>query len=105
MSAPALEAIRIAPAPRARASAAPISLERLAGFAARLLDVPVALVSLLDGGPPYASPEQGGGWRARRLAPLSRTLDQHAVRSGLPLVLEDARTHPLVREHPGLWMG
>ena len=105
MSVTSPEAIRI-PALGPHAPASQATLERLAAFAERMLEVPVSLISLVDGERPVSSPEgNGDAWRARRAAPLSRSLDQYAVRSGRPLLIEDARIHPLVRENPVVWMG
>jgi diguanylate cyclase (GGDEF)-like protein/PAS domain S-box-containing protein len=78
-------------------------LERIAAFAVRLLDLPVAIVALADGTRAVAG--QADGWRSRLEAPIARTLCHLTVLSGRPLVIEDARTHPLVAENPLLWMG
>ena len=95
------------PAAEPRALAAPEPLARLAAVVARTLDVPLALVSLVGSERPFAS--AGGSridaWRTRRDAPLSRTLCGIPAASGRPLVLEDAREHPPVRENPALWLG
>ncbi|HEX8391151.1 MAG TPA: EAL domain-containing protein [Longimicrobium sp.] len=77
---------------------------RLAGFAARLMSAPVCVVSLVDGRAPYTA-GTGDEWRARREAPLSRSLCRVTVQGGLPLLLEDARQHPAVRAEPALWLG
>jgi len=100
-----LEVIRIAGASRPRDPAATQALERLASFAERMLEVPVSLITLVDGGRPYSAPAPAEGWRARREAPLSRSLDQYAASSGHAVLMEDARTHPIVRDNPALWMG
>ncbi|HEU0054018.1 MAG TPA: diguanylate cyclase, partial [Longimicrobium sp.] len=82
------------------------ALSQLAAYAERMLEVPVALVSLVDGDGTFSA---GGGsadaWRARREAPLSRSLCRYAVASGRPLVIEDARVHPIVRDDPVVWLG
>ena len=87
--------------------AAPDALQRVAGYAAQMLDVPVALISLLGEARAFAagSEGEGEGWRARREAPLARTLCQYAVAAGRPLLIDDAREHPLVRENPVAWLG
>jgi GAF domain len=76
------------------------ALDRLARLAARVLDAPVALVSLVDrdrqvfaGCIGLAEP-----WATRRETPLSHSLCQHAVDGREPLVLPDVRTHPLLRQ-------
>ncbi|HEY0932168.1 MAG TPA: SpoIIE family protein phosphatase [Trebonia sp.] len=68
-------------------------MERFARLAARVLDVPVALVSLVEadrqvfpGAVGLAEP-----WATMRYTPLSHSLCQHVITSGSPLVLPDAR--------------
>ncbi|MDT7551685.1 MAG: hypothetical protein QOI16_221 [Pseudonocardiales bacterium] len=65
----------------------------------RWLDVPVALVSLVQ-------PEQQvfpgmvglpEPWATQRCTPLSHSFCQHVVTTTAPLIVEDAREHPLVR--------
>jgi signal transduction histidine kinase len=65
------------------------------------LNVPVALVSLVDEDRQFFKsciglPEP---WASRRGTPLSHSFCQHAVASAQPLVIEDAREHPLVRDN------
>jgi PAS domain S-box-containing protein/diguanylate cyclase (GGDEF)-like protein len=79
--------------------------ERLASFAARLLHVPVSVISLVGTERPYSAGEPGDAWRMRREAPLARSLCGVAVSSGEPLVLNDAREHPAVRRNPAVWLG
>ena len=79
--------------------------ERLAAFAARLLHVPVSVLSLVDAERPFSAGEQGDTWRMRREAPLTRSLCGLAVDSGQPLLIEDAREHPVVRQNPAVWLG
>jgi diguanylate cyclase (GGDEF)-like protein/PAS domain S-box-containing protein len=79
--------------------------ERLASFAARLLHVPVSVISLVGTERPYSAGEPGDAWRMRREAPLARSLCGVAVSSGEPLVLSDAREHPAVRRNPAVWLG
>jgi hypothetical protein len=77
------------------------ALDRLAGLAARILNAPVALVSLVDrdrqvyvGCIGLEEP-----WASRRETPLSHSLCQHAVATREPLVLSDVREHPGLREN------
>jgi diguanylate cyclase (GGDEF)-like protein/PAS domain S-box-containing protein len=79
--------------------------ERLASFAARLLQAPVSVVSLVGTDRPFSAGEPGDAWRLRREAPLARSLCGVAVSSGEPLVLNDAREHPAVRRNPAVWLG
>ena len=74
------------------------SFDRLTWLAAHVLGAPVALVSLVDDHrqffkSAYGLPEP---WASRRQTPLSHSFCQHVVASSLPLVIEDARKHPLV---------
>jgi PAS domain S-box-containing protein/diguanylate cyclase (GGDEF)-like protein len=79
--------------------------ERLASFAARLLQVPVSVLSLVGSERPFSAGEPGDAWRPRREAPLARSLCGVAVSLGEPLVLSDARQHPAVRRNPAVWLG
>jgi len=77
------------------------AFERFARLVRRQLGVPVALVTLVSADEqvfPGASglPEP---WQSTRRTPLSHSFCQHVVRSADPLVISDARTHPLVREN------
>src|ERR1700754_3072342 len=77
------------------------AFDRLTSTAARLLEAPVALVSFVDHDRQFFKSCVGLGepWRTRRETPLSHSFCRHAIESGEPLVIEDARTHPLVREN------
>jgi signal transduction histidine kinase len=77
------------------------AFDRLTRLASHALDVPVALVSLVDEDRQFFKsciglPEP---WSSRRGTPLSHSFCQHAVASAEPLVIEDAREHPLVRDN------
>lgn len=80
------------------------SFDRYARMVCRALDVPVALVSLVEpdrqvltgacGLPPEVD--------AERQTPLSHSFCQHVVADRAPLVVDDARTHPRVRDNPAI---
>ena len=77
---------------------------QLARLAARLTHSPTALVSLVDedrqvfkGACGVAEPWGSEGW-----TPLSHSFCKHVVASGGPLVVEDAREHPLLRDNPAI---
>ncbi|WP_433505882.1 SpoIIE family protein phosphatase [Pseudonocardia halophobica] len=78
--------------------------ERLDGFAAwvrETLDVPVALVSLVQADA-QVFPGMTGlpePWATKRSTPLSHSFCQHVVLTTEPLVITDAREHPLVRDN------
>ncbi len=76
------------------------ALDRVAALVCDLLQVPVALVSLVDEERQVFPGQRGLG--EVRQTPLSHSFCQHVVRSGEPLVVDDARSHPLVKENPAV---
>ena len=77
------------------------AFDRLARLASRLLHAPVALVSLVDADRQFFKsciglPEPWSSWRE---TPLSHSFCQHTVAAHEPLVISDARDHPLVRDN------
>ncbi|WP_406286115.1 GAF domain-containing SpoIIE family protein phosphatase [Streptomyces sp. NBC_00209] len=87
-----LEALRLA----GLTAAADPGMDRFARLVARLLRVPVSLVSLLEPDRQVFPGMFGmsGRWAARRETPLSHSFCQHVVADGGPLVLSDTRVHP-----------
>ncbi|MGC4896382.1 SpoIIE family protein phosphatase [Micromonospora sp. DT31] len=75
------------------------SFDRFARLVGDLLDVPVALVSLVDADRQFFPGAAGlpEPWADRRQTPLSHSLCQHVVDIEMPLVLPDARLYPRVR--------
>ena len=75
--------------------------DRLTRLAAKVLRVPIALVSLVDEDRQFFKSCVGlpEPWANERGTPLSHSFCQHAVNSGEPLVIPDAREHPLVRDN------
>lgn len=78
--------------------------DRFAAMTRRLLDVPVALVTLVDaarqvfpGAAGLAEPLS-----TERCTPLSHSFCQHVVTSGRPLVVADARVDDRVRDNPAI---
>src|SRR4051812_3314069 len=96
VSTPGAVALRMQPAP------APDALPRLAAMAERMLQVPVAIITLAAGRAYCGAAAADPRWRARRDAPLSRSLCRIPAASGRPLLVEDARRHPAVLENPVL---
>lgn len=80
------------------------SFDRLTRLAARLLSAPVALVSLVDADRQFFKSCVGlpEPWATVRETPLSHSFCQHAVATRAPLLIEDAREHPLVRENAAI---
>jgi diguanylate cyclase (GGDEF)-like protein/PAS domain S-box-containing protein len=74
------------------------SFDRLTELAADVLNAPLALVSLVDENRQFFKACVGlpEPWASEREAPLSHTYCQYVVDRGEPLVIEDARSHPLV---------
>ncbi|WFE34127.1 SpoIIE family protein phosphatase [Micromonospora sp. WMMD975] len=77
------------------------AFDRFARLVGDLLDVPVALVSLVDADRQFFPGETGLSqpWAARRETPLSHSFCQHVVDTEAPMVLPDARLYPRVRQN------
>jgi hypothetical protein len=77
------------------------SFDRHARLAAQVLNAPVALVSLVDSDRQFFKSCLGlpQPWASQREAPLSHSFCQHAVASRLPLIVDDAREHELLRDN------
>ncbi len=77
------------------------SFDRLTRLAVRLLQVPVALISLVDERRQFFKSHSGftEPWATKRQTPLSHSFCQHVVSSGEPLIIDDAKCHPLVRDN------
>ena len=80
------------------------AFDRLTRLAARILNAPLALISLVDEDRQFFKSSQGLAepWASRRETPLSHSFCQHVVGRGESLVIEDARQHPLVRDNPAI---
>jgi GAF domain-containing protein len=78
--------------------------ERLTALASRLLHAPVSLISIVEGRRQFLKSAAGLGEPAasERGTPLSHSFCQHVVTSAEPLVVADARLHPLVRDNPAV---
>jgi hypothetical protein len=73
--------------------------DRLTRLVSKSLGAPVALISLVDADRQWFKSAVGlpEPWASRRETPLSHSFCRHVVASGEPLVVTDARAHPLVR--------
>jgi signal transduction histidine kinase len=80
------------------------AFDRLTRLAARLLRAPMALVSLVDADRQFFKSCVGLPVEVAtaRETPLSHSFCQHAVERAQPLVIDDARMHPLVRDNAAL---
>jgi GAF domain len=77
------------------------SFDRLARLAAHVLHAPVALVSLVDSDRQFFKSCLGlpEPWATRRGSPLTHSFCQHAVANREPLLVTDARVHPVLRDN------
>lgn len=77
------------------------TLERLTGLVAKVLRVPVVLISLIEPGRQFFASHCGlpEPWNSRRQTALSHSFCQHVVTSRQPFVVSDARQHPAVRDN------
>ncbi|WP_431884713.1 GAF domain-containing SpoIIE family protein phosphatase [Micromonospora wenchangensis] len=77
------------------------AFDRFARLVSDLLDVPVALVSLVTETRQFFPGAVGlpEPWAARRQTPLSHSFCQHVIDTEIPLVLPDARLYPRVRDN------
>ena len=77
------------------------AFDRLTRLASRALSAPIALVSLVEADRQvlagrFGLPEPWATWRH---TPLSYSFCQYVVSSGEPLLVVDARTHPVLRDN------
>jgi serine phosphatase RsbU (regulator of sigma subunit) len=80
---------------------ADVAFDRIAGLARTVLNVPVALVSLVDR-ERQVFPGQSGlpaPWCDSRSTPLTHSFCQHVVRTRAPLVVADARLDPALKSN------
>jgi GAF domain-containing protein len=77
------------------------SFDRLARLAAHVLHAPVALVSLVDKDRQFFKSCLGlpEPWAGQRESPLTHSFCQHAVANREPLLVSDAREHPVLRDN------
>jgi hypothetical protein len=79
-------------------------LQTLARLCAKLLDVPVALISLVEAERQFLAAAIGfpQPWAGERQTRLSHSFCQHVVVSRQPFVVSDARENPLLRDSPAI---
>jgi diguanylate cyclase (GGDEF)-like protein/PAS domain S-box-containing protein len=78
--------------------------DELARIVTWLLDVSAATVSLVDDHRQFFAGQCGvtGTAAEERGTPIEASFCQHAVAAGRPLIVEDAREHPLLRDNPAI---
>lgn len=76
-------------------------LDTLARLCAKMLEVPIVLLSLVDADRQFFAAACGLSepFASDRQTSLSRSFCQHVVTSRRPFVVSDAREHPLVRDN------
>jgi len=77
------------------------SFDRLTRLASRILKTPISLMSLVDVDRQFFKSFVGlpEPWATTRETPLSHSFCQHVVATGEPLIINDARTEPLVQDN------
>jgi hypothetical protein len=80
------------------------AFDRHARLAAQVLNAPVALVSLVHADRQFFKSCLGlpEPWATQRGTPLSHSFCQHAVTTRVPLIVDDAREHELLRDNPAI---
>jgi two-component system cell cycle sensor histidine kinase/response regulator CckA len=80
------------------------AFDRMTRLAARLLGAPISLIALGGGDRQIFKSAVGlpEPFATRRSTPPSYSFCRHVIESGAPLVIEDARRHPLVRTNPAI---
>lgn len=80
------------------------ALDAVSRLAALVLGVPTGLVSIVDSSGQRFVGAAGlsGELEAARGTPLSHSYCKHVVESGLPLIVGDARTHPVTTGNPAI---
>jgi PAS domain S-box-containing protein len=80
------------------------AFDRLTRMAARLLGAPISLISLVSDERQFFKSTTGlpEPWATSRTAPLSFSFCSTVAGTGEPLVVEDARRHPLLRHSQAL---
>lgn len=80
------------------------SFDRLTSLASRITNSPVSLVSLIDANRQFFKSQIGlpEPFATLRETPLSHSFCKHVVAENSPLVVEDARDHPFLKDNPAV---
>jgi len=75
--------------------------DRLTQLASRIIGAPVSLVSIVAADRQYFKSMVGlpEPWASERQTPLSHSFCQHVVTSNEPLIVTDAREHPVLKDN------
>jgi GAF domain-containing protein len=79
-------------------SPADAAFDRLTRLAAKIIQAPIALVTLVDGDRQFFKSAVGvpEPWKSRRGTPLTHSFCKHVVATARELVVGDARAHPVL---------
>jgi PAS domain S-box-containing protein len=78
-----------------------VEFDRVTRVATRALGAPVAQFNVITEAEQVSASSVGPGpWQGRRAVPRDASYCQHVLDTGQALVIDDARTHPLVCENP-----
>ncbi len=80
------------------------AFDRLTSLASKIVKAPVSLVSLVDADRQFFKSFVGLAepWASKRETPISHAFCQHVVAQNEPLIVNDAREHPLVYDNMGI---
>src|SRR5579871_3242951 len=80
------------------------AFDRFTRLASHIMKAPVAMVSLVDADRQFFKSQCGLAepLAGKRETPLSHSFCKHLLGAAKPLVIEDARVHPLVRDNPAI---
>lgn len=78
------------------------AFDRLTRLAARVIGVPISLVTILGADKQYLKSIFGLGdpWTTQRETPLSHSLCKYTVAHGAPMIISDTRQNELVKDNP-----
>ncbi len=97
---------RIAALQRLRLFDRPVdpAFDRFTRLTTQVLHAPIALVTLIDRDRQFFLSQIGlpEPWASQRETPLSHSFCQHVVHLNQPLIITDAREHPLVQANPAI---
>ena len=77
------------------------NFDRLTRLASRITNSPISLVSLVDANRQFFKSQVGlpDPWATLRETPLSHSFCMHVTAENAPLIVEDARNHPVLKDN------
>lgn len=80
------------------------AFDRLTQLASKVIDAPVSLVSLVENDRQFFKSFVGlpEPWASERQTPLSHSFCQYVVATGEPLIVEDARRDPVLKDNKAI---